>query len=106
MKKTFEVAPFYEKQRVDVFISSVAEITRSHAKKLCDDGNVSVCGKIVKSNKLLKCGDEVEVLLPEPETAEVVPENIPIDIVYQDGDIAVINKPQGLTVHAGQRHGQ
>ena len=87
--------------RVDVFLSEKLELTRSHIKKICDDGGVSVNGKQVKSNKQLKDGDEISVMIPEVKNLDVEPENIPIKIVYQDDDLAVIDKPQGMTVHAG-----
>ena len=88
-------------QRVDVFLSSALEFTRSHVKKLCDDGNLIVNGKQSKANYVLKTGDEVVISLPEVKNLDAVPEDIPLKIVYQDNDLAVIDKPQGLTVHAG-----
>ena len=87
--------------RVDVFLSERLGYTRSRVKKICDDGNVTVNGKQVKANKILKRGDVIEITLPEVKNLDLEPENIPIDVVYQDDDLAVINKPQGLTVHAG-----
>ena len=87
--------------RVDVYLSSALELTRSHIKKLCDDGNLLINGKLSKSNKLLKFGDEIKITLPENKNLDVEPEDIPLKIVYQDNDLAVIDKPQGMTVHAG-----
>ncbi len=87
--------------RVDVFLTAKLSITRSHVKKLCDDGNVIVNGKISKSSKILKQSDVVEVALPENKNLDVVPKDLPLNIVYQDEDLAVIDKPQGVTVHAG-----
>ena len=87
--------------RVDVYLAQMLDYTRSRVKKLCDDGFVLVNGKVVKSNKVLKEGDEVEVEIPENKNLDVEPEDIPLDIIYQDKDVAIINKPQGLTVHAG-----
>ncbi len=94
---------FDEKEpcRVDVFLVKVLEITRSHAKKICDDEKVSVNGKIIKSNKIIKINDVVDVTLSENKNLDLEPENIPLNIVYQDEDLAVIDKPQGMTVHAG-----
>ena len=91
----------YVGERVDVFLSKKLDLTRSNIKKICDDGFLSINDKIVKSNKLLKHGDVVVFCLPEVKNLDLEPENIPIDIIYQDDDIAVINKPQGMTVHAG-----
>ena len=87
--------------RADVFIAEKLNVTRSHAKKLCDDGNLTVNGSVVKANKILKIGYVLEITIPEMENLDAEPENIPIDIVYQDSDVAVINKKQGMTVHAG-----
>ncbi len=87
--------------RVDVFLSNQLEYTRSRIKKICDDGNVTVNGKQVKANRVLKLGDIIEITLPDVKNLDLEPENIPIEVVYQDDDLAVINKPQGLTVHAG-----
>ncbi len=87
--------------RADVYLSRELNYTRSRVKKLCDDGCLFVNGKLVKSNKILKKDDIVEINVPDAKNLDLEPENIPIDIVYQDEDLAVINKPQGLTVHAG-----
>lgn len=86
--------------RIDKYIADNAEdISRSFAAKLCEDGNVTVNGKEVgKKHKL--CGEEeIVILVPEAEEAAAFPENIPINIVYEDDDLIVINKPQGMVVH-------
>ena len=87
--------------RIDVYLADKLGWTRSRVKKLCDDGFVFVNEKTAKSNKILKLGEEVSLTLPDNKNLDLEPENIPLDIVYQDDDVAVINKPQGLTVHAG-----
>jgi len=90
-------------KRLDVFLSEQAEeFTRSRLKKLIEDGNVSVNGKEVKKAGFeIKLGDEVAIIIPEAVEYAVKPENIPIEIVYQDNDLAVVNKPRGMTVHVG-----
>lgn len=88
-------------KRLDCFLAEQTDLTRSRIKKLCDDGFVLVNNVIAKSNKTLKLNDVVVLTIPEAQNSCVKAENIPIDIVYQDEDLAVINKPQGLTVHAG-----
>lgn len=88
-------------ERADVIICKVTEFSRSHVKKLCDDGNVLCNGKPLKPKQILKENDVVEVNVPESVCLDATPENIPINIVYQDDDIVIINKPQGMTVHAG-----
>lgn len=105
MSENFTVSPFYEGERADVFVAASAGVTRSHAKKLCDGGAVKVSGTPIKANRILKCGEVLTVDLPEPQSDKAVPVNIPLDIIYQDKDIAVVNKPQGLTVHAGNGTG-
>lgn len=87
--------------RVDVFLSEQTELTRSAVKKLADGGFVCVNGKTAKAGQPLRKGEGVSLTVPEPQPICAKPENIPLDIVYQDDDIAVINKPQGMTVHAG-----
>ncbi len=90
-------------KRLDVFLSDQTEdFSRSRLKKLIEDGQVSVNGVVVKkAGAEIKRGDSVTVQIPEAVEYSVKPENIPIDIVYEDGDFAVVNKPQGMTVHMG-----
>ena len=87
--------------RLDICIAELLDVSRSHAKKLIDSGLVTVNSETAKSKRAVRLGDVIEAELPDPEEISLEPENIPIDIVYQDSSIAVINKPQGLTVHAG-----
>ncbi len=94
-------------KRIDVFISGCLNITRSSATRLIEGGNVTVNGLICPKNLKLKADMTVSVILPSPEGAEILPENIPLNIVYEDNDIAVINKPKGMVVHpaAGNQSG-
>ncbi len=95
-------------ERIDKFISdSAEEISRSYAAKLCTDGLVTVNGKALGKNYKIKGGEEISADIPEPEELSLVPENIPLDIVYEDDDVIVINKPQGMVVHpaAGNESG-
>lgn len=85
--------------RLDKFISDNTDISRSFATKLIDDGAVTLNGKSVSKKEKVKAGDEVLILLPEPEEIEAKPQNIPIDIVYEDDSLVVVNKPQGMVVH-------
>ncbi len=87
--------------RIDVYVSSVSELTRSAVKRLADEGRVFLNGKPAKASSDVKCGDHVRVDVPDPVPTRAVPEDIPIDVIYEDDDIAVVNKPQGMTVHAG-----
>lgn len=90
-------------KRLDAFLAEQTdEFTRSRIKKLIEGGQVCVQGKTVtKAGESVKAGSEVVVTVPEAVEYSVKAENIPIEIVYQDEDIAVINKPQGMTVHVG-----
>lgn len=88
-------------ERLDVFLSEKLDKTRSAVKKLVDDGEITVGGNKVKAGRVLKIGEEISVNIPDPVKLDLEEENIPLDIIYQDKDIAIINKPQGMTVHAG-----
>lgn len=94
-------------KRLDQFLCDASELSRSAAARLIEDGNVTVNAKTAAKNTRLKAGDLVEWCLPEPEPTEAVPENIPLDIVYEDSDLLVINKPVGMVVHpaAGNPNG-
>ncbi len=85
-------------ERIDKFIN-IDGITRTQIKNLIDNGDVTVNGNIVKANYKLKKGDEICVIIPEAEELNVEPENIPLDIVYEDDELLVVNKPQGMVVH-------
>ncbi len=85
--------------RLDQFVAKYADLTRSAAARLIEEGAVSVNGKTVAKNYKVCKGDAIEITLPEPEAAEALPENIPLDIIYEDDDIIVINKPVGMVVH-------
>ena len=86
-------------KRVDAYVSENTELTRSAAAKLIENGDATVNGKAVAKNNKLKAGDVVEIELPEPISDKAEPENIPIDVVYEDNDIIVVNKPSGMVVH-------
>ncbi len=90
-------------KRLDLFLSEQTdEFTRSRLKKLVEEGRVFVNGTPVqKAGAEIKKGSEVVVEIPEPVEYSVKPENIPLDIIYQDDDFAVVNKQQGMTVHIG-----
>lgn len=85
--------------RLDKFISENSDISRSYASRLIEDGNVTVNSKTAQKKTKVAMGDEVRITLPEPEEIEAKPEDIPIDIVYEDDSVIVVNKPQGMVVH-------
>lgn len=88
-----------ETKRADVFVCEIADISRSRAAKLLEDGRVTLNGEKAAKNAKLKSGDRVTVCIPDPEIYDVMPENIPLDIVYEDDDLLVVNKPKGMVVH-------
>lgn len=94
--------------RIDKYIADNTEdISRSYASQLCSEGRVYVGEKPVDKKYKPKDGEEIVIELPEPELLDLVPENIPLDIVFEDDDIIVVNKPQGMVVHpaAGNKRG-
>ena len=86
-------------KRLDAFLAEKTELSRNAAAKLAESGAVTVFGIRREKKYLLKEGDEVELEIPEAEEYKAEPENIPLDIVYEDDDIIVINKPSGMVVH-------
>ena len=91
--------------RLDVVVASYfSDVTRSRAQQLINEGNVSVNGKKQNKNYKIKCGDKVSVNTPEPKRVETEPEDIPLDIRYEDDDLLVVNKPKGMVVHPSAGH--
>ena len=92
-------------ERLDAFLSrSVEGLTRSAAQKLIEGGNVLRNGRPGKKNDKLNLGDEISVTIPEPKAVEIQPTEMSLDIVYEDEDLLVINKPKGLVVHPAAGH--
>jgi 23S rRNA pseudouridine1911/1915/1917 synthase len=90
--------------RLDVFVHANSELTRNAAQKLIDSGNVLVGGRAAKSNYRLRAGDMVTINLPPPIRTEILPQDLSLDIVYEDADLIVVNKPKGLVVHPAAGH--
>ena len=86
-------------KRVDAFVAEKTELTRSAAARLIEGGRVLLDGKSIPKNYKMRKGDVLEIELPEPTAAEAAPENIPIDVIYEDDDIIVVNKQKGMVVH-------
>ncbi len=87
------------KKRLDLYVSEASGSTRSGAQTLIDNGCVLVNGKCESKNYRIRLGDVIEINTPEPKELEVLPENIPLDIIYEDDEIVVINKKSGMVVH-------
>lgn len=91
--------------RVDKYLSEkLLDMSRSHIQKLIKDENVFVNQKSVKANYKLSKGDSIKICIPELEIPDILPENIPLDILYEDDDILVVNKPKNMVVHPAPGH--
>ncbi len=91
--------------RIDRFLSDInPDISRSYIQKLLLDGNILVNGNSAKSNYKLRLGDSICMTIPEPEEIDILPEDIPLDIVFEDSDILIVNKPKGMVVHPAAGH--
>ena len=92
-------------ERLDAFVARSAEdLTRSAAQRLLEEGCILLNGRPGKKNDKLSPGDRVDVTLPEPKEVDIAPRQMPLDIVYEDEDVLVLNKPKGLVVHPAAGH--
>ena len=99
------VPPEFSDIRADRFLSEqLPDLSRSRIQQLISDGSITVNGKAIKSSRKLVNGENVEVHIPEAAVIEILPENIPLDILYEDDDILIVNKPKGMTVHPAPGH--
>lgn len=100
MSKEFIVPEAAQSERLDVFLVRVMEnMSRSHIQKLILEGNIRVNARQVKANYKLQSGETVTCVIPEAKTVEIIPEDIALDILYEDEYVIVINKPRGMVVH-------
>ena len=91
--------------RIDKCLAELlTDFSRSYIAKLMEEGQITVNSKAIKANYKLRDGDNIEIIVPEPEELEILPENIPLDIVYEDDDILIVNKPKGMVVHPAPGH--
>lgn len=103
--ETFEVNYEYEGERLDKYVSMLfTEQSRSFFQKLIKEGHVTVNDQIEKANFRLKMDDLVKVEIPDAVETQILPENIPIDILYEDDNLLVVNKPKGMVVHPSAGH--
>ncbi len=93
-------------KRLDAWLAAhpETELTRSAVQQLAEQGQIVRNGKPAKKNEKLKDGDEIRVQIPEPQTLDVIPQEIPLDIVYEDAELLVVNKPKGMVVHPAPGH--
>lgn len=97
--KTIKLKSDADDIRIDTYISSQVDLTRSYIQKLIKDSLIKVGDKCVKPSYKTKTGDMITINLPKPVSIDIKPENIPLDILYEDDDIILVNKPQGMVVH-------
>ena len=107
--ETFEVETEYEGERLDRFLNLIFQestkgLSRSFFQKLIKDGHVTVNGVLQKANYRLKIEDLVSVEIPDAVSTPILPEDIPLDILYEDEDLLVVNKPKGMVVHPSAGH--
>ena len=90
--------------RIDKFLLTKLELTRTHIQKLINEGNVLVNEQVIKSNYKVKSNDNITVIIPELKEMDLTPKDMSLNIVYEDSDIIVINKPKGIVVHPAPGH--
>lgn len=101
----FTIEEEYENIRIDRFLAeAVDSFSRSYLQKLIDSQNVLVNSKPIKSSYKLKINDDVSISLPDSVIPDIIPENIPLDILYEDDDVIVVNKPKNMVVHPSAGH--
>ena len=92
-------------ERIDKFLTEkVPELSRSYIQKLIKEKNVKVNSTVIKSNYKVAKGDQIQITIPDLTEPDILPENIPLDILYEDDDIMVVNKPKGMVVHPAAGH--
>ena len=108
-RETFETGIEYEGERLDKYLGILYKgqdggQSRSFFQKLIKDGHVCVNGQLQKSNYRLKADDFVTVEMPDAVSTQILPEDIPLDILYEDDDLLIVNKPKGMVVHPSAGH--
>ena len=92
-------------ERIDALLAhSLTELSRSAIQRLLEEGQVSLDGRPLKKNHKSRAGECYEITLPQPELSQLVPQNIPLDVVYEDEDLIVVNKKRGMVVHPAPGH--
>ena len=104
MPRTLTAATEHAGQRLDSFLAAALEISRSAAARLIEEGGVTASGKALAKNYRMAGGEDLTVEIPEPEETEVTAQDIPLDVVYEDEDVIVVNKPVGMVVHPAPGH--
>lgn len=101
----FVITEELEDERVDRALSELIDsLSRSYIQKLLSEGGITVNGKSIKSSYRVKSDDQIRVIVPAAITPDIVPENIPLDILFEDNDVIIVNKPKGMVVHPAPGH--
>ena len=102
---TYEISAEKADERIDKFLSGeLSELSRSYIQKLLKEEQVLVNGRVIKANYKTQSGDYIEFHIPDPEVLDILPENIPLDILYEDDYVLVVNKPKDMVVHPSAGH--
>ena len=104
MTRTLTAPSEHSGERLDSYLADALEISRSAAARLLEEGRVTMGEKAMPKNYRIAGGEELAVDIPEPEDAEVAAQDIPLDVVYEDDDVIVVNKPTGMVVHPAPCH--
>ncbi|MCC8141334.1 MAG: RluA family pseudouridine synthase [Lachnospiraceae bacterium] len=106
LRQEFEVTKEFDGERIDRYLTQIyTDQSRSFFQKLIRSGNVTIQGNpVTKTGTTVDVGDLVSVLLPEPQSVDIKPQDIPLDILYEDDDLLVVNKPKGMVVHPSPGH--
>lgn len=103
----FVVTEEIEEERVDKCLNELIDsLSRSYIQKLLNEGGITVNGKKIKSSYRVRTDDQIRVILPPAVTPDIIPEEIPLDILYEDDDVIIVNKPKGMVVHPAPGHYQ
>lgn len=101
----FKITKNDEEKRIDSFlVSNLTDVSRSRIQKLIEENQITVNDKNINKNYKLKENDNIIVQIQQPKEIEILPQNIPLDIVYEDNDVILINKPQNMVVHPANGH--
>ena len=105
MCQKFLVDDEFTDERIDKYLSELlTNQSRTYIQKLIKDGNILVNEKTVKANYKVQGNDKININIPEPVSANIIPEDIPLDIIYEDDDVLIVNKPKNLVVHPAPGH--
>ncbi len=100
MEKKYLTYDLEEASRIDKYLcSEIEEMSRNSIQILIKNSQVLVNGEVVKANCILKTGDNISITIPDPVSDDILPQDIPLDIYYEDSDVIVVNKPSGMVVH-------